>query len=129
MNCWCCGLSSTGLNDIDANNITSDNITIFSNLNVSGFSNSLNIDNLQATSNFGALIVSGASTINSILNIQGVILSEGLGIVDSSTNTNHYQLLVNPPTLATDSTIQTIQQNVGYIQILNLQPNGGSIKL
>jgi hypothetical protein len=35
----CCGLSSTGLNDIDANNITSDNITIFSNLNVSGFSN------------------------------------------------------------------------------------------
>ena len=34
-----CGLSSTGLNDIDANNITSDNTTIFSNLNVSGFSN------------------------------------------------------------------------------------------
>jgi hypothetical protein len=24
----CCGLSSTGLNDIDANNIASDNITI-----------------------------------------------------------------------------------------------------
>ncbi len=35
----CCGLSSTGLNDIDTNNITSDNITIFSNLNVGGFSN------------------------------------------------------------------------------------------
>jgi hypothetical protein len=35
----CCGLSSTGLNDINANNITSDNITIYSNLNVSGFSN------------------------------------------------------------------------------------------
>jgi hypothetical protein len=35
----CCGLSSTGLNDIDANNSTSDNITLFSNLNVSGFSN------------------------------------------------------------------------------------------
>ena len=34
----CCGLSSTGLNDIDANNITSDNITIYSKLNVSGFS-------------------------------------------------------------------------------------------
>ncbi len=33
----CCGLSSIGLNDIDANNIISDNITIFSNLNVSGF--------------------------------------------------------------------------------------------
>ena len=34
----CCGLSSTGLNDIDANNITSDNITVYSNLNVSGYS-------------------------------------------------------------------------------------------
>ncbi len=34
----CCGLSSTGLNDINANNITSDNITIFLNLNVRGFS-------------------------------------------------------------------------------------------
>ena len=26
----CCGLSSTGLNDIDANNITSDNISVIS---------------------------------------------------------------------------------------------------
>ncbi len=33
---WC-GLSSTGLNDIDANEITEDNRTIFSNSNVSGF--------------------------------------------------------------------------------------------
>ena len=32
----CCGLSSTGLQDIDANNITSDNITIYLLLNVSG---------------------------------------------------------------------------------------------
>ena len=30
-----CGLSSTGLNNIDANELTSDNITVFSNLNVS----------------------------------------------------------------------------------------------
>ncbi len=35
----CCGLSSTGLQDIQANNIRSDNITVYSNLNVSGFSN------------------------------------------------------------------------------------------
>ncbi len=35
----CCWLPSTGLNDINANNITSDYTTIFSNLNVSGFSN------------------------------------------------------------------------------------------
>ncbi len=35
----CCGLSSTGLNDIDANNITSewsDNISVTSSLTVSG---------------------------------------------------------------------------------------------
>ncbi len=34
-----CGLSSTGLNDIDANNIASNNITVCSNLNVAGLSN------------------------------------------------------------------------------------------
>ncbi len=34
----CCGFSSTGLTDMDANHITSDNTAIFSNLNVSGFS-------------------------------------------------------------------------------------------
>ena len=34
----CCGLSSTGLKNVDANDITSDNITIFSFLNVSGVS-------------------------------------------------------------------------------------------
>jgi hypothetical protein len=75
------------------------------------------------------LLVSGAAAINSTLSIKGVLLSEGLGIVDKSTYTNQYQLLVNPPTLTTNSTLQTIQQNVGYSQILDLQPNGGSIKL
>ena len=41
----CCGLSSTGLNNIDANELTADNITVFSNLNVSGYSflNNLNV--------------------------------------------------------------------------------------
>ena len=39
----CCGLSSTGLQNVDANEITSDNTTIFSNLNVSGFTNLNNI--------------------------------------------------------------------------------------
>jgi hypothetical protein len=32
----CCGLSSTGLNNIDANELTSDNKTVFSNLNPAG---------------------------------------------------------------------------------------------
>ncbi len=34
----CCDLSSTGLKNIDANEITSDNTTISSKLNVRGFS-------------------------------------------------------------------------------------------
>ena len=48
----CCGLSSTGLQNIDANEITSDNSTIFSNLNVSGFTTLSN-----DTSIFGVLNV------------------------------------------------------------------------
>ncbi len=43
----CCVLSSTGLNDIDANNITSDNITILSSLNVSGTNILLEINNIK----------------------------------------------------------------------------------
>ncbi len=56
----CCGLSSTGLKNIDVNEITSDNITIFSNLNVSGFSN---LNNLLGNNN---------TTISSSLNISGL---------------------------------------------------------
>ena len=72
----CCGLSSTGLNDINANNITSDNITIYSNLNVSGFSNlnELLVDN--NVSFISSLNVSGFTTLNkttilSSLNVSG----------------------------------------------------------
>ncbi len=50
----CCGLSSTGLKNIDANEITLDNRTIFSKSNVSGFSNlnellDTNINSLNST--------------------------------------------------------------------------------
>ena len=38
----CCSLTSTGLQDIDSNNIISDNITVLSNLNVSGTTNIYN---------------------------------------------------------------------------------------
>jgi hypothetical protein len=58
----CCGLSSTGLNDIDANIITSDNITIFSNLDVSGFSN------------LNELLVNDNATFITSLNIKGLQL-------------------------------------------------------
>ncbi len=64
----CCCLSSTGLNDIDANKITSDNITIFSNLNVSGFSilNELFVNNtaiLNETTILSSLNISGFATL------------------------------------------------------------------
>ncbi len=73
------------------------------------------------------MIFSGTSTINSSLNVKGTIISEGLGIVDTSTYTNQYPLLENSPTLTTYLTLQTTQQNVGFNQILRLQPIGGSI--
>ena len=47
----CCGLSSTGLNNIDANEFTSDNISVFSILNVSGYS-------------FNKILVENSSTFN-----------------------------------------------------------------
>ncbi len=35
----CCGLSSTGLQDIDSNDVIADNITLLPNLNVNGTTN------------------------------------------------------------------------------------------
>ncbi len=58
------GLSSTGLHDIEANNITSDKITVYSNLNVSGFSN---LNELLVNNNvtfITSLNVSGLTTLN-----------------------------------------------------------------
>jgi hypothetical protein len=71
--CW---LSSTGLKNVDANEITSDNITIFSKLNISGFStlNELLVNN-NATF-ITTLNVSGFTTLNNTtvattLNVSG----------------------------------------------------------
>ncbi len=47
----CCGLSSTGLQDIDAKNITSNKISKFSNLNVSGTFNLLSSLNVSGITN------------------------------------------------------------------------------
>ena len=60
----CCGLSSTGLKNIDANEITSDNITIFSKLNVSGFSNLNELLVNNKTSLLSSLNISGFTTLN-----------------------------------------------------------------
>jgi len=59
----CCGLSSTGLNNIDANELTSDNITVFSNLNISGYSFLNNVLINNNTTLLSSLNVSGFTTI------------------------------------------------------------------
>jgi hypothetical protein len=67
-----CGLSSTGLQDINANDIIADNITISSNLNVSGASNLNNSWNVQ-----------GVDILNSINNLNNMISNDS-----STTNIN-----------------------------------------
>jgi hypothetical protein len=47
-------------------------------------------------------------------------------VVDSSSTTNQYQIAISPPTATTPSTIQTIQQGVGFNQNLILQAAAGS---
>ncbi len=73
----------------------------------------------------GNTTLSNATTINSSLNIKGREMNEGMNIGDASTYTNQYQLLISAPTLTTNSTLQTIQQNLGFNQILDLRPIGG----
>ena len=70
----CCGLSSTGLQDIEANNITSVNITIYSNLNVSGITNLYNSLNVSGITNlYNSLNVQGVNILNSINNLNSII--------------------------------------------------------
>jgi hypothetical protein len=58
----CCSLSSTGLKDIDVNDIIADNITILHTLNVSG-----------STSLYNSLNVQGINILNSINNLNNII--------------------------------------------------------
>jgi hypothetical protein len=62
----CCGLSWTGLQNIYANELTSDNSNVFSNLNVGGFTTlskdtyifvTLNVDNFTILSNNQKLMI------------------------------------------------------------------------
>ena len=60
----CCGLSSTGLQNIDANELTSDNATIYSSLNVSGYSFLNNVLMNNNSTLLSSLNVSGFTTLN-----------------------------------------------------------------
>jgi len=83
----CCGLSSTGLNDIEANNITSDNITIYSNLNVSGITNLYNSLNVSGITNlYNSLNVQGVNILNSINNLNSIINNDSSNININASN-------------------------------------------
>jgi hypothetical protein len=107
----CCGLSSTGLQDIDANNITSDNLTIYSYLNVSSFSN-LN----ELTVNDNAIINNNVTLLSS-LNVSGFTILNNTTSINGSlyiSGTNILQLLnsygTNFSTL--DTTISNVQNTL-----------------
>ena len=77
--------------------------------------------------NNGGQMVSGYK-----MDCRGNILCCGLTISDINTITNNsvftlanYELLISPPTATTSSSLQTIQQGVGFNQNLSLQPTGG----
>ena len=79
----CCGLSSTGLNDIDANNITSDNISVISSLTVSGTNilssitdilSSINKANSFIGSTSSSLNITGTTNIN--FNVNNTIFTK-----------------------------------------------------
>jgi hypothetical protein len=63
----CCGLSSTGLQNIDANELTADKATIFSNVNVSGYTFLNNVLINDNSTLLSSLNVSGFTTLNKIL--------------------------------------------------------------
>jgi hypothetical protein len=102
----CCGLSSTGLQNIDANELTADNATIFSNLNVSGYSflnnvlindnstllSSLNVSGFtpfnKNTTLLSSLNVSGVTTLNNNTTLLSSLNVGGITALNNTTNIN-----------------------------------------
>ena len=82
-----CNLASTGLCDIHANEVTSDNVYIYSNLIVSG------------TSNLNTLIVNNNTTLLSSLNISGFTILNNNTTIISSLNVSGFTILNNNTTL------------------------------
>ena len=96
----CCGLSSTGLNDIDANNITSDNISVISSLTVSGTNilssitdilSSINKANSFIGSTSSSLNITGTTNINFNVGAQFTkINSSGLSVFHNANSAFPY---------------------------------------
>jgi len=63
------------------------------------------------------------------LDVRGLMNIEGLAIVDGTTYTNQYQMFITAPTtdfLPGSASIQTMRQNFGFGQNLNIQTATGS---
>jgi hypothetical protein len=84
----CCGLSSTGLENIDANEFTSDNTTIYSNLNVSGNTNLNNVIVYGSSEFISSLNVSGFATLSNNTTINGTLNVSGFTILSNNTTIN-----------------------------------------
>ena len=141
----CCGLSSTGLQNIDANELTTDNVTIYSSLNVSGYSffnnvlvnnnstllSSLNVSGFTTLNNrttvISSLNVSGFTTLNNDTNVNAPLYVSGINILQtlnnqstnlsvlSDSNTNIFQTLNN---YSTDLTT-LFNNDLNTTQIIN----------
>jgi hypothetical protein len=133
-----CGLSSTGLNDIDANNITSDNTTIFSNLNVSGFStlnellvnddailnettilSSLNISGFAMLNNkttfLSSLNVSGFTNLDKATNVNGSLSISGLNVLDTLNSYSTSFSILNDTTSQNQITLITLGTGISTL--------------
>ena len=84
----CCGLSSTGLQNIDANQITSDNSTIFTNLNVSGNTNLNDVHIYGSTSLLSSLNISGFTNLSNNTTICGTLNVSNFTILSNNTTIN-----------------------------------------
>jgi hypothetical protein len=73
--------------------------------------------NVTCTGNIGV----GTNAPVSKLDVRGRTFTQTMSIVDATSYTNQYQLLISPPTSTTPASIQTIQQNMGFGQNLILQ--------
>jgi hypothetical protein len=122
-----CGLSSTGLNHIDANELTLDNITVFPNLNVSGYSFLNNVLINNNTTLLSSLNVSGFTTLNnktsllSSLNVSGFTTLNNNTTLLSSLNVSRCRIQHNgPPWQGGPSLKKKNQVAVGPIKFYNI---------
>ena len=127
----CCGLSSTGLQNIDANELTADNATIFSNLSISGYSFLNNVLIKNNSTLLSSLNVDGITTLNNTTNINGLLYVSGTNILqtinNNSTNLNNINVFINDSSSGLNITGATnINFNVGT-QLTTINLSGLSV--